>query len=45
MLASTFVVIAALILTTYFDDLVTLKENTDSFITDNPSVRRFSSKV
>ena len=45
MLATTFVVIAALILTTYFADLVTLKEDTGYFITDNPSVNRFGSKV
>ena len=45
MLATIFVVLAALILTTYFDDLVSLKQDTGFFITDNGSVRKFTTKV
>ena len=34
-------VLAAIIFTTYFDDLVVLNQNTGYFLTDNDSMRNF----
>ena len=45
MLACIFVVIATVILTTYFDTLVELEKDKGFFITDNPSAHSIASRV
>ncbi|XP_059098796.1 uncharacterized protein LOC131892942 [Tigriopus californicus] len=45
LLSSIFVVIASVIFSTYFDDLVTLEKNQGVFITDNQSMYNMASKV
>ena len=45
LLASTFVVLATMIFSTYFDHLVTLKEDKGYFITDNESMHEIGSHV
>ncbi len=45
LLASIFVVIAALIFSTYFDNLVVLEKDKGYFITDNESMHDFASNV
>jgi len=45
MLSSILLTIACVIFTTYFDELVTLKENTGFFITDNAKMSNISKQV
>ena len=45
MLACIFVVIASVILTTYFDTLVELQRDKGFFLTDNPSAHNIASRV
>lgn len=45
MLTSILLTIACLIFTTYFDDLVTLKENSGFFITDNAKMRKITEVI
>eukprot|EP00095_Tigriopus_kingsejongensis_P007184 maker-scaffold3067_size10345-snap-gene-0.2 protein:Tk07184 transcript:maker-scaffold3067_size10345-snap-gene-0.2-mRNA-1 annotation:"predicted protein" len=45
LLASIFVVISAVIFSTYFDHLVELEENRGIFVTDNQSMYKMASKV
>lgn len=45
MLASIFVVLASIIFSTYFDQLVILEKDKGFFITDNESMHNFASQV